>query len=563
LNKLILLTALAATAAAHQPTPVNVTLSSRLATNGDNYLQFTNNTAQAHTLALAPGANATVRFLEQRVILAPNGTTTVSLGPLRFTEGNHLLHVTTQLVETDRRPAAGPGPSLLEVYEMRGGSLILSSIEKTYLNKRIALEGPSEDPAEPIAPLAFAARPMSDSVRITPVNMPDPDQLAALPLGLLPASSTVTNPSSAFADYAVNPNGPNEPIPGSNITLKGRFVGKVDIGWGIFSNEPAWGWTVTVYQKQNSWKFRGRASVSADGSFTVKLDPKTDPDLPVTIHYQAANAFVRIVDSAQQPYTWRVTRTITSGINAIGTYSADLTANGDLPFLPVIMDSASKLWQKFAANGMNPRRDTAIRILFPNTLDTGECQSKDGKGNLYPWSCAAVSDGKIAIIAAHAIEFVIQHELAHSINSFFWKGYVLKDAGGDHAPDQCYTNGLGLSEGFANFVPHWVRFDRTATAPKMSYFDTNLENVPTDVCNGGANETRVAALFWDMYDTVQDGPDQLRYDNLYFNQPSGVISVFLANPTSSALSFFQIYLAITGPAWEESLKQVFRLNTIM
>lgn len=559
LNKYILLSALAATAAAHQPTPVDVTLSTCLATSGDNYLQFTNNTAKAHTLALAPGGNATVRFLEQRVILAPNGTTTVSLGPLRFAEGNHILHVTTQLVETDRQPAVGPGPSLLEVYEMRGGNLTLSSIDKTYLNKRVALEGPSEDPSEPIAPLAFAARPMSDSLRITPVDLPDPDQLAALPLGLLPASGNLTQ-SSAFAEFA---GGFSESEPTSKVILKGRFVNRIDVGWGIFSNDPAWGWTVSVYQKTGSWKLRGRASVGADGSFTVKLDPKTDIDLPITIHYQAANRFVRVVDSAKQPYTWRVTRSIEDGINSLGTYAADLTANGDLPFLPGIMDSANKLWRKFTANGMNPLRDTAIRILFPNTLDSGECQSKDSKGNLYPWSCSYASDGNIAIIAAHAAEFVIQHELAHSIHSFFWKGYALKDSGGDHAANQCYTNGLGLSEGFANFVPHWVRFDRTATAPQMGYFDTNLESVPTSVCNGGTNETRVAALFWDMYDTVKDGPDQLRYDYLFFSQPGAVVSIFLGNPTASALDFFNIYRTITGPAWEASLKQVFRLNTIM
>ena len=247
------------------------------------------------------------------------------------------------------------------------------------------------------------------------------------------------------------------------------------------SYKAAWGWVVRAWQNVNgNWNFLGWTYVGGDGSWQIGLSNVVGGK-PIRVEYQTKNRFVSLQDASGNPYTWGDNWNLTGGVTDIGYRFADLTVNGDLPGVDTLYVGATNVWEKFYNNGMNALRDQPIEIYYPNTLASGKCVENSGSGN-FAWSCSYWSTGQIYIIPEHAFASVVQHEIAHSINSFYWNGNLPPGAGGMHDLWNCYNNGLALTEGFADFIAYWVEFDRTNPAPVAEYFNMNMETVPDGVC---------------------------------------------------------------------------------
>ncbi len=127
-------------------------------------------------------------------------------------------------------------------------------------------------------------------------------------------------------------------------------------------------------------------------------------------------------------------------------------------------------------------------------------------GDYFSW-------GSLHITQAHQWD-VIGHELGHAV---YFGASKFAGGGGSHKIDECYSQGLALSEGWATYFSgaiHLAREDEDARfeflVPRRA--PIRIENVPADVCAGPTNEWRVAALFWDFFDTHADAGDELGLD---------------------------------------------------
>jgi len=218
------------------------------------------------------------------------------------------------------------------------------------------------------------------------------------------------------------------------------------------------------------------------------------------------------------------------------------------------------LWRKFKKHGMNALRDVPVELTFPNTLASGKCQIQQG-GMAVAWSCSQAADGKIWLISAHAVPGVVQHELGHSIHAYYWNGNMPSGSGIQHKKENCYNPGLGLSEGFATFMPYWVQFEPDAVNPVEARYNFNIETPGSGFCLGSSNEVRVASTFWDVYDKTQDGVSPIK-DTWYFTKPYAPVSTFLKNPGHNAMyEYMSVYTAILGNNMALPIVNLFMLNT--
>jgi len=109
---------------------------------------------------------------------------------------------------------------------------------------------------------------------------------------------------------------------------------------------------------------------------------------------------------------------------------------------------------------------------------------------------------------------VTLHEFGHAI---FHYGSSATGAGGSHKIDECYSKGLAWSEGWASWHAAVVHEARDSEDAKFEFMvprraPIRVENVPADVCHGDANEWRVTAALWDVYDTHVDADDSCAVD---------------------------------------------------
>jgi hypothetical protein len=102
---------------------------------------------------------------------------------------------------------------------------------------------------------------------------------------------------------------------------------------------------------------------------------------------------------------------------------------------------------------------------------------------------------------------VVGHELGHAIYDL---GKLGAWGGGQHKIDECYSEGMALSEGWATFFAGWLYIDLADNDAKFEYLvprraPIQIEHVPQDVCNAPTNEWRVASFLWDLIDLNDDG----------------------------------------------------------
>lgn len=131
-------------------------------------------------------------------------------------------------------------------------------------------------------------------------------------------------------------------------------------------------------------------------------------------------------------------------------------------------------------------------------------------GTTWPASGNFYSFGSVNLTDAEWWD-VNGHEIGHAI---FFAGFNSASGGGQHKIDECYGADLAWSEGFASFFSGVISIDRGDPDAKFQYMvprraPIRVENVPDDVCGGHTNEWRAGSALWDLYDTHDDGQDQV------------------------------------------------------
>jgi hypothetical protein len=157
-----------------------------------------------------------------------------------------------------------------------------------------------------------------------------------------------------------------------------------------------------------------------------------------------------------------------------------------------IFEIAEKAKIKFEKLGLLDFWNRDITIKWP------------GSGDYYSWGTVNVTKG---------FQWdVVGHEIGHAIYDYADIG---RFGGGAHRIDECYTDSLALSEGWASFFAAWLKVQLTDADAKFEYMvprraPLRFENIPTDVCKGPRNEWRVTGFLWDIIDHNEDDQDTSR-----------------------------------------------------
>lgn len=313
---------------------------------------------------------------------------------------------------------------------------------------------------------------------------------------------------------------------------------------------PAYGWLVTIYKIVNGEKHLLKtATVKYNGtwetSFTVFV-----PTF-VLIEYQPRNRFFSFADVSDNTYYSFSSNTIyqaTQGGTIDESYQSAYLAGSDLIYLGELYNDGMILWNalKRKGRGISPLRDVSITVYYPN--DEFDCNHGDGE----PWSCHAINYSHIWIIPEHAAtRAVMIHELAHQIHAEYWDDDI--PGGGEHPPYECATRGSALTEGFADFVVHWTRFDKNSIPSGVDFYP--IEN-PAGACTIPAqNQLWVSATFWDLYDNVSDGSD-----NFLFANEGSVIGIFLQNSGLTMMPSTFLFYANAAPQYQQTIFNIYDQN---
>ena len=576
---------------ATQANPVNITLEARLARRGASFIHVVNHTREGYRMSFMPGPAGTIQFRNMVAHLEPGATVDLNLGQLPFVEGTQILDVNTLigLLLPAVRTGDGsvmPGPQLYEVLVVDPTSVRISTYEQEFLSKRRRVPGESGPTridfggryfsTRGIGALAFESTPLEKAPRFTPVDLPSPVVMADMARKQLPKFAGAQGDSEKDddkvdrssaredrADRSHDRDASSAAAVGPFGGMKGQLFLKVPAPGNSVAYNPAWGWSVRAWQLFGGTSlFVGNAWVAGDGSWSLNFIFPPLPNAQVRVEYQPANRFVQVQDSNANVYTWGDNWNFNAPLTDLGFRSLNLTKTGDAPGIDKIYQAATALWRAFKNDGMNALRDEPIEMTYPNT-SSSTCDHKDGNGNPAPWSCSQSGDGKIWLIAKHAVSGVVQHEIAHSIHSYYWDGNMPSGSGGDHSLTGCFNPGMALTEGFADFMPYWVQFNRNNAAPvETTNLGYNIETPGAGFCNGASNEVRVSATFWDVHDTHNDNISQKK-DDWNFTQHSAAVSTFLNNPGNDSMTnYFSVYGAILGPVWTTRIFLTFTLNTM-
>lgn len=233
------------------------------------------------------------------------------------------------------------------------------------------------------------------------------------------------------------------------------------------------------------------ALTDENGIWSSELDKSKYEGKTVNIVFQFVNKYWTITGK-DKVYSWNMTslNNISSDIDT-GTISpVKDSENAKAAFINDIYNRYLKMFKK---------EGISVDTWWTSQLKTVWPQN----GNYYSWKTVNLSD------ADHWD--VNGHEIGHAMTDI---GTNSSMGGGQHKIDECYTENLAWSEGFATFLSSVVSLDKTDPDAKFEFLvprraPIRQENVPTDVCNGQKNEWRVGATVWDLYDTHVDGDDNV------------------------------------------------------
>ena len=319
---------------------------------------------------------------------------------------------------------------------------------------------------------------------------------------------------------------------------------------------PGWNWFVEVWWKKsnNRWSKLGAKYIAWDGRWSMDLNKNGFEGQNIHVFYRPGGYYLMPQNHQEESYWWKdpVWNNISTNYS-IGNRSVDLSSNGTLAGLGDVYHSGLLYWHKFYSNNLNPERDNAIKLFFPNTwFDCNDLNWNDVDSNT--WSCAW--EDRVWLIPAHSDQYTIQHELGHQLMNEYWNGQGPDGAGGAHTLSRCYNDGLALSEGFANAAPIWVLSGENANSPTPGGF--NIESPPSSTCNGDTNELWVAAIFWDLLDRRSDGDDRL-----YFRNAAEVFSHVLRNGKKNGIREYRsIYRNAASQGHQGLIDDIYEHNTV-
>jgi hypothetical protein len=312
---------------------------------------------------------------------------------------------------------------------------------------------------------------------------------------------------------------------GTTWTLHGTW----SVRWTDGNKRPGWGWKVVAWTNEFVGFLRGteklgEATVDGNGRWSITFNSTEYTGADVWFGFFADNDYFRITDRHGNPRRW-----LTQHYSGIGTDfdAGDPWGDGHkgIPGVGEMYFRGYELWSEtYWRGGFNVASGSKATVYFPN--DFFDCGRSDKK----PWSCANQAGTEVWVIADHGTSRdVMQHELGHQMQGTFW-GRQPSGCCLSHSLGTCYNEGLGLSEGYANFVTYWVQSPNRATIPpdvfgSGSGADMESPN-PRDFCKtpGEDNEWWVASTFWDLYDSRADGKDIL-----WFNHPGAVHKIALSH----------------------------------
>jgi hypothetical protein len=345
---------------------------------------------------------------------------------------------------------------------------------------------------------------------------------------------------------------PKSEIKTKTLLAQGTAQAQGFFRWKGMDNQlhSAFGWRVIAWrQRGGSWTKVAEDWIQSSGSWRLNLPQEGGK---VKFQYLAYNRFFTPQNSAGDTYRW-----VGPEHNGIspnhneGDWFAD-TSGGAVRGLGEVYKEGMDLWSSLYWNGgISPLRKDSIKLVFPNTAY--DC----GSGNGVPWSCANRS-GTIWLIPSHAgRNGVTQHELAHQVNFEYWGSNLPSDAGGSHTLGGCFTPGLAMTEGFANFMVFWAQADRNSTP--SGNFDFNIENPNFACTTNNRNESWAAGAFWDLHDTHADGND-----SIWFNNAGAVPGLYLRSGLRNSMAdFHPIYRNSANAEHRGVVDNIFRQNHII
>lgn len=565
--------ALGSVSAVHamQPSPPNIVMSSTLPAGAPPHIAIKNGEQYGAWVVLQPGGYSTIPFSRVWTYVDAGGTAYLDVLDAKIGSGVKILHI----------EAAVYGPKglvrtrvqLYEVLRVSPAGNRKVSFEEAFLSRRMAIGGNSEKAmiqmgggyvdSSPVVPLAFFSKPAPKDVKPEDMKLASVGDLVKLPVGTLALSPQVAGGPGlkAFREGSAE-----MAVEEQSLRAGGgeRLIGpsRVDGTWSLRDGESSyragWGFTVRLWQNFGSgWVFIGNAEVGSGGFWSVFPSSASSSSVPIYIEYLAHNRLVSFRDPSGNVYAWGHTVPPSASAINVGSWYGDLTGAGDLPGLSELWFGAARLWDKFAGWSVSPVASEPYRVTYPNSLASGSCRQEDG-GVTRAWSCSA--SGGLFLIAEHANASVIQHELAHAINKFYWGRQA--GPGGRHELERCYSAGLHMSEGFANFVAYWVQFNFDAWRPRAPYLDYDIEDIISEgLCQG--NEAWVSAAFWDLYDYWNDGWSPDKFDSLYFTNYGYPISVYLRNPRDRMPDYLSLFQARQPADVQRRLADSFRMNDML
>lgn len=148
---------------------------------------------------------------------------------------------------------------------------------------------------------------------------------------------------------------------------------------------------------------------------------------------------------------------------------------------------------------------------------------------------------------------VVSHEMGHAI---YDQAVIGVFGGGQHYIDQCYSEALALSEGWASFYAGWLNVDLSDVDARFEYMvprraPIRFENVPSDVCPKSTSEWRVTSFLWDLVDLHDDGETVAKPFTVLWNMTLGM----------RASSATQLKANLLRKGWDPgSLETIWKLN---
>lgn len=334
--------------------------------------------------------------------------------------------------------------------------------------------------------------------------------------------------------------------PGTGFLITGRW----SVRWTDALLHPAWGWNVVAWWNHDGdWIELANTIVGADGSYAMVVSHPEYSGQHLRMQIRARNPYFEMLKESGSVHRYiSVDRYDIPPIFDDGNRWIDVAANG-ADGLGEVYDAGYQLWHEmYFRAGINPMRADHIHVYFPNT--SYEC----GVGEV--WSCAT-RDGSIWLRPDHDDFDTIQHELGHQMQFEFWDDKLPGYTAGMHSIFDCYDRGLGLVEGYADFVPIWVQNDRSD--PPQGF----IESPNAFFCKapGKSNESWVAATFWDLHDSAHDGDD-----HIYFTNQGAVHSIFFGHPVAEDGDPYgiddlrSVYRSLASPQHQGIIDAIFAQN---